>query len=73
MVAGREAIVLECSHPRAIERTADRPDFHISLAVDRQLGVILRLPPTKRVLATQQMRSRYLDRLLSSTSTAAPS
>jgi ferredoxin len=28
------------------------------------LGVILRLPPTKQVLATQQMRSRYLARLL---------
>jgi len=28
------------------------------------LGVIVRLPPTKQVLATQQMRSRYLVRLL---------
>jgi len=28
------------------------------------LGVILRLPPTKQVLATRQMRSRYLVRLL---------
>ena len=28
------------------------------------LGVILRLPPTKQVLATEQMRSRYLVRLL---------
>jgi len=28
------------------------------------LGVILRLPPTKQVLATQQMRSRYLVTLL---------
>jgi ferredoxin len=28
------------------------------------LGAILRLPPTKQVLATQQMRSRYLVRLL---------
>ena len=28
------------------------------------LGVILRLPPTKQVLATQQMRSRYLLKLL---------
>jgi ferredoxin len=28
------------------------------------LGVILRLPPTKQVLATQQMRSRYLVSLL---------
>ena len=28
------------------------------------LGVILRLPPTKQVLATEQFRSRYLVRLL---------
>ena len=28
------------------------------------LGVILRLPPTKQVLATKQMRSRYLVRIL---------
>jgi ferredoxin len=28
------------------------------------LGVILRLPPTKQLLATQQMRSRYLVRIL---------
>ena len=28
------------------------------------LGVILRLPPTKQVLATQQFRSRYVVKLL---------
>ena len=27
------------------------------------LGVILRLPPTKQVLANEQMRSRYLAKL----------
>jgi ferredoxin len=37
------------------------------------LGVILKLPPAKQALASRQLRSRYLDRLLSSTSTAAPS
>jgi len=42
-VAGREAIVLECDHPRTIEVTADRPDFAIRVAVDRADGVILRL------------------------------
>jgi ferredoxin len=30
------------------------------------LGVILRLPPAKQALASRQLRSRYLDRLLSS-------
>ncbi|MEO5963919.1 MAG: hypothetical protein ABIR11_00535 [Candidatus Limnocylindrales bacterium] len=42
-VAGREAIVLECDHPRTIEVAADRPDFAIRVAVDRADGVILRL------------------------------
>ncbi len=43
LVAGREAIVLECDHPRTIEVVADRPDFAIRIAVDRLDGVILRL------------------------------
>lgn len=42
-VADREAIVVECLHPRTIERVADRPDFAIEIAVDRLDGVILRL------------------------------
>jgi ferredoxin len=32
------------------------------------LGVILKLPPAKQALASRQLRSRYLDRLLSSAS-----
>jgi hypothetical protein len=28
------------------------------------LGAILRLPPVKRALASEQVRSRYLERLL---------
>jgi outer membrane lipoprotein-sorting protein len=43
MVAGREAVVLECEHPRAIEVAADRPDFAVRIAVDRLDGTILRL------------------------------
>ncbi|HLO34565.1 MAG TPA: hypothetical protein VK194_00720 [Candidatus Deferrimicrobium sp.] len=42
-VGGREAVVVECDHPRTIEMSADRPDFRIRLAVDRADGVILRL------------------------------
>jgi len=42
-VSGREAIVLECAHPRTVEALADRPDFAIRIAVDRADGVILRL------------------------------
>jgi outer membrane lipoprotein-sorting protein len=41
-VCGREAVLLECDHPRTTEVAADRPDFHISLAADRETGVILR-------------------------------
>jgi outer membrane lipoprotein-sorting protein len=42
-VGEREAIVVECDHPRTIEMSADRPDFRIRLSVDRADGVILRL------------------------------
>ena len=42
-VAGREAVVLECDHPRTVEVVADRPDFAVRIAVDRRDGVILRL------------------------------
>lgn len=45
-VAGREAVVVTCDHPRSIERVADRPDFSIEIAVDRLDGVILRLVET---------------------------
>ncbi len=46
IVSGREAILLDCDHPRTIELAADRPDFHISIAVDRETGVIVRLIET---------------------------
>jgi outer membrane lipoprotein-sorting protein len=42
-VAGRAAIVLECGHPRTVERVASRPDYRIVICVDRADGVILRL------------------------------
>jgi hypothetical protein len=46
IVGGREAIVVECDHPRAVELSADRPDFHIQVAVDRADGAIVRLVET---------------------------
>lgn len=46
VVGGREAIVVECDHPRTTEIAADRPDFHIRIAVDRSEGVILSLTET---------------------------
>ncbi|MEA2519280.1 MAG: hypothetical protein QOF49_1360 [Chloroflexota bacterium] len=42
-VAGREAVIVACAHPRTVEMTADRPDFAIRVWVDRADGVILRL------------------------------
>src|SRR5206468_1173837 len=31
-IADREAILVECDHPRAVEQAVDRPDYHIQLA-----------------------------------------
>ena len=45
-VNGREAIVLDCDHPRTTEQAGDRPDFTIRIAVDRETGVIVRLVET---------------------------
>jgi outer membrane lipoprotein-sorting protein len=42
-IGDRETIVVECDHPRTIEMSADRPDFRITIWVDRADGVILRL------------------------------
>jgi outer membrane lipoprotein-sorting protein len=42
-IAGREAVLLTCAHPRTIEMAADRPDFAIRVWSDRADGVILRL------------------------------
>ena len=46
IVGGREAVLVKCDHPRTTELAGDRPDFHISVAVDRDTGVILRLVET---------------------------
>jgi outer membrane lipoprotein-sorting protein len=46
VVTGREVVVVESDHPRAIEMAADRPDFHVQVAVDRADGTILRLIET---------------------------
>jgi outer membrane lipoprotein-sorting protein len=55
-IGGREAIVVECDHPRTIEMTADRPDFRIRLAVDRADGVILRLEESMGGVVTRDAR-----------------
>jgi hypothetical protein len=43
VIAGRESILLDCDHPRTIEVVADRPDFHIRIAADRETGLIVLL------------------------------
>lgn len=43
---GREAIRLECDHPRTTELAGDRPDYHLSLAVDRDTGIVVDLVET---------------------------
>jgi outer membrane lipoprotein-sorting protein len=53
---GREAILLECDHPRATGLASDRPDYHLSLAVDRETGVILRLVETITGIVTRDAR-----------------
>ncbi|HXU86675.1 MAG TPA: hypothetical protein VN773_12805 [Verrucomicrobiae bacterium] len=55
-IGGREAIVLECDHPRTIEMSADRPDFRIRIAVDRADGVILRLEESIGGVVTRDAR-----------------
>ena len=56
VVLGREAILVDCAHPRTVELTGDRPDFRISLAVDRQTGVILQLVETIGGVVTRDAR-----------------
>jgi outer membrane lipoprotein-sorting protein len=43
VMRGREAIVLQCDHPRTTELAGDRPDFRITITADRETGVILQL------------------------------
>lgn len=46
LIAGREAIVLNCDHPRTMGLSGDRPDFRLTVGVDRETGVIVRLIET---------------------------
>jgi hypothetical protein len=60
-ISGREAIVVECDHPRTIEMAADRPDFQIRVAVDRSDGVILRLEESVgRAVTRDAIVTQYL-------------
>jgi hypothetical protein len=60
-VGDREAIVVECDHPRSVEQTVDRPDYHIQVAVDRETGVILRLAESVQGELTRLATAVLLD------------
>ena len=40
-IAGREAILLRCDHPRASQLLLDRPDHWLEVGVDSQTGMLL--------------------------------
>ena len=44
VVRGRETIGLLSRHPRTTEMEADRPDYAVRIAVDRDTGIIVRSP-----------------------------
>jgi outer membrane lipoprotein-sorting protein len=60
-VAGREAIVLECDHPRAVESSVDRPDYHVQVTVDRQEGIVTRLVESVGADVTRVAEVIHLD------------
>jgi outer membrane lipoprotein-sorting protein len=43
---GREAIIVDCDHPRTVEVSADRPDHELQVWFDRETGIISRLVET---------------------------
>lgn len=60
-IGRREAIVLECDHPRAVEVEADRPDYHVQVAVDRLDGMISRLVESVRGEVTRIAEAVHLE------------
>jgi len=60
-VAGRESIVIECDHPRAVEREVDRPDYHVQLSVDRLDGIVTRLVESVGDEVTRVAEAVYLE------------
>ena len=60
-VAGREVVVVECDHPRAVEASVDRPDYHVQVAFDRLDGVISRLVESVGGEVTRSAEVVYLE------------
>jgi outer membrane lipoprotein-sorting protein len=60
-VVGREAIVVECDHPRSVEREVDRPDYHVQVTVDRQDGFVTRLVESVGDEVTRVAEATYVE------------
>jgi hypothetical protein len=60
-VVGREAIVIECDTPRAVERTADRPDFRVQVTADRHTGLVVRLVQSMGDVVTREAVATALE------------
>jgi len=60
-IAGREAIVVECDHPRAVEASVDRPDYHVQVGVDRETGIITSLVESVGREVTRRAEVVYLE------------
>jgi hypothetical protein len=39
-IAGREVLYVSSAHPRTIEMAADRPDYRLDVAIDRETGIL---------------------------------
>ena len=60
-VSGREALIVESFHPRAVEVVADRPDFRVRVAADRETGAILRLEESIGGMVTRDAVATVFD------------
>jgi len=58
---GREAIIVDCHHPRSVEMSADRPDHQLQVWFDRDTGVITRLIETIAAQVTRDAVVTVLD------------
>jgi formate hydrogenlyase subunit 6/NADH:ubiquinone oxidoreductase subunit I len=64
--AAHRAVVMAIERGKLQDLIFDNRALASHRAMAAILGVILKLPPLKQVMASQQMKSRYLDNLLSS-------
>jgi outer membrane lipoprotein-sorting protein len=60
-LAGREANVIDCDHPRSVEHEVDRPDYHVQIGVDRLDGFITRLVESVGEEVTRVAEVTYLE------------